>query len=388
MRGIRLGSVLGFEIRIDYSWFVIAFLILWSFSAGVFPERFPGLTPLAYLAMGIVGAVLFFVSLLAHELSHSLVARARGIPVDAITLFVFGGVAHIRKEAETPEDELVIAGVGPLCSTMIAVLFTGVWWLGLRLGWPVAVTGVAQYLGMLNLILALFNLLPGFPLDGGRLFRALVWRFTGSLTKATRWASNGGKTLGYVLMGLGALEVMAGLVVGGLWLVFIGWFLRTAAEVSYEQHMLGGLLSSTVAGDLMTADPSTASPGTSITELVERLLREPHQAYPVLTEGSVVGLVSLDQVKRTPRSEWSVTRVADVMEGPKELVVPVHAPVSDVLATMRASRSNRVMVVDDHSGLVGIISGSDVARWIQKQRMLAELTGVPPAHSATKETAR
>lgn len=376
MRGIRVGSVLGFEIRIDYSWFIIVFLILWSFSAGVFPERFPELTGGQHLAMGVVGAALFFASLLAHELSHSVVARRRGIPVDAITLFVFGGMAHTREEAETPEDELAIAGVGPLCSLVIAALFGAVWWLGERGSWPVAVTGVAQYLGFLNALLAGFNLLPGFPLDGGRLFRALVWRLTGNLTKATRWASNGGKALGWALMALGALQVLGGAVVGGLWLVFIGWFLRTAAEMSFRQHLVRGVLSDALASDVMTRGPSTVESSISLADLVDdRLLHEPYQAYPVVENGSIRGIVSLGHVQKTSRERWASTRVGDVMDGPEGIVVETGTTLSDVLDRMSDGGANRVMVVDGDGSLVGIISASDVARWIQKQQTLAELRG-------------
>lgn len=374
MRGIRVGSVLGFEIRIDYSWFVIVFLILWSFSAGVFPERFPELSAGEHLGMGVVGAVLFFASLLAHELSHSVVARARGISVDAITLFIFGGMAHTREEAETPEDEIAIAGVGPLCSLVLGGVFGAVWWLGQRQGWPVAVTGVAQYLGFLNVLLAGFNLLPGFPLDGGRLFRALVWRLTGNLTKATRWASNGGKAFGWVLMGLGALQVVGGAVVGGLWLVFIGWFLRTAAELSFRQHLLQGVLSVARASEVMTPRPSTVSPSLSLAALVDdRLLHEPYQAYPVVDDASIRGIVSLRHVRETPRERWSDTRVADVMDGPDGLVVETGATLSDVLDRMSQGGASRLMVVDADGSLAGIISTSDVSRWIQKQQTLAEL---------------
>ncbi len=299
MHGFRLGSVLGFEIRIDYSWFVIAFLILWSFSAGVFPARYPGFEPGIYLMMGTIGAVLFFASLVAHELSHSVVARRRGIEVKGITLFIFGGMAHTSREAETPEDELIIAGVGPLSSIVIGILFGLIGWVGTRAGWPVPVTGVATYLAFLNLLLAGFNLLPGFPLDGGRLFRAAVWKATGDMTKATRWATNGGKALAYMLIGYGLLLIIGGALGGGLWLVFIGWFLRTAATASLQQHILRDLMAGVTAGDIMTPNPSTVHSELSLQDLVEgRFLRERYQGYPVVDGGQVVGLVTLDHVRK------------------------------------------------------------------------------------------
>lgn len=373
MGGFRLGSVLGFEIRIDHSWFVIAFLILWSFSAGVFPSRYPGLEPGAYMAMGTVGAVLFFASLLAHEISHSLVARRRGIPVEGITLFLFGGMAHTKSEAKTPEDEILVAGVGPLCSIGIAALFGGIWWVGVRLGWPVALTGVSGYLAFLNLLLAGFNLLPGFPLDGGRLFRAVVWKITGDLTRATQWASNGGKVLAFVLIALGFVQVMGGFVLGGMWLVFIGWFLRTAAVASFQQHVLRDLTASVTARDVMSPEPVTVPSGLSVRDLVERrFLSAPHQGYPVVDGGVVVGVVTLEHVRRVPRGRWEELRVSDVMMPAAGLTVEPTATLTEVLSVMTRSGTNRVLV--SQSGLLlGLISASDVSRWVFRAQVLAEL---------------
>ncbi len=377
MPGFRLGSVLGFEIRIDYSWFVIAFLVLWSLSAGVFPQRVEGMSSAAYLVMGTAGMLLFFASLLAHELSHSVVARSRGVEVAGITLFVLGGVAHTKQEAENPADELAIAGVGPLCSLVLA----GAFWMLVRLGealaWSEPVLAVGDYLALINLVLALFNLLPGFPLDGGRLFRALVWRHTGNLTVATRWATNGGKALGYALIGLGALQTFAGAVVGGLWMVFIGWFLRTAALTSFEHHLLGEVLTGLTARRIMTPDPSTVAPDVTLQSLVEeRLLREPHQGYPVSSGREVLGLVTLAHVKGVPRERWPTTRVRDVMTPAGQVAVGPDATLEHVLASMSRSGLQRVLVVDAAEGLVGVISASDVSRWLQKERALG---GVAPA---------
>jgi Zn-dependent protease len=373
MNGFRLGSVLGFEIRIDYSWFVIAFLILWSFSAGVFPARYPGLEPAVYLMMGTIGAVLFFASLLAHEISHSVVARRRGIRVEGITLFVFGGMAHTRSEAETPEDELVIAGVGPLASVVIGILFGSIGWIGARAGWPDSVTGVATYLAFLNLLLAGFNLLPGFPLDGGRLFRAAVWKATGDLTRATRWATNGGKGLAYTLVGYGLLLIVGGSLGAGLWLVFIGWFLRTAATASYQQHLLRDLMVDVSAGDIMTPHPLTVPPDLPLRDLVElRFLREPHQGYPVVDGGHVVGMVTLDHVRKAARHHWDELLVADVMAPAETLTVEPSASLTEVLEAMTGSRTNRV-VVSEFGRLLGVISASDVTRRVLKAQVLAEL---------------
>src|SRR5690606_38961569 len=314
MGDFRLGSIFGFEIRIDFSWFIIFFLILWTFSFAVFPANFPGLSTGVYIGMGVTGTLLFFSSLLAHELAHSVVARMKGIPVEGITLFIFGGMSRTRMEAATAKDEFLTAGVGPLTSFVIGALLWLLAWLGIRSGWSVAVIAVAQYLAVLNVALAVFNLLPGFPLDGGRLFRAAVWKFTGDVTKATRWASTGGKWLGYILVALGILQAFAGAIVGGLWLVFIGWFLRNAAIASYQQHMLQIVLRGVKARDTMTRDPETVGPGLSLEELVnEHFLRRRFHSYPVAENGHPVGLITLAQVKEVPREEWSARTVADAM---------------------------------------------------------------------------
>lgn len=369
--GFRLGSILGFEIRIDYSWFIIFFLILWSLSAGFFPQVLPGRDTAVYVAMGIAGALLFFGSILAHELSHSIVARAKSIPVEGITLFLFGGIAHTRLEAEDPSDEIQIAGIGPLLSFVLGAVFWGIGWLGGRLGWPEPVNQVAVYLGFINVLLAVFNLLPGFPLDGGRLFRALVWRATGDVTKATRWATTGGKALGYGLMGLGLLQTFAGGALGGLWLVFIGWFLRGAAEMSMTQHLIRGALEGVRVAELMSRNPETVPPGLTLRELVdEHLLTRRYQSFPVVDGTRLVGLVTLDHVKDAPRDRWASTRVEDVMaKADERLVVPADEGMLEVLSRMQDSDTRRVLVTRGGE-LVGIVSASDISRWVQRARDL------------------
>lgn len=383
--GFRLGSVLGFEIRIDYSWFVIFALVLWSFSAGVFPAEFPGLPARTYFLMGVVGTLLFFVSLLAHELSHSLVARSKGIPVEGITLFIFGGVAWTRMESETPGDELVIAGVGPLASLVIAAMFGALAWIGERVGVPAPVSGVAAHLGILNLALAVFNLLPGFPLDGGRLFRAIAWKLSDDVTKATRWAANAGKGLGYGLMGLGVLQVFAGAGLGGLWILFIGWFLRGAAGASYAQHVLHNVLEGVTAADVMTPDPETVRGDLTLDRLVEEhFLRRRFQSFPVLDSDRLVGLVTLGQVKEVPREDWARRTVSDLMTDARGASVTADTSVSDVLDAMHESDLGRILVTRD-GRLAGIISTADITRWIQWSR---ETEGLALGRPAVERTLR
>jgi Zn-dependent protease/predicted transcriptional regulator len=371
MGGFRLGSVLGFDIRIDYSWFIIFFLILWTFSTGVFPAVFPEQERSTYLIMGAVGTLLFFVSLLAHELSHSVVARRKGIPVEGITLFIFGGMAHTKMEFEDPGDEFQIAGVGPVSSLVIAGMFWLIAWGGDQVGWPVAVTGVAAYLAFINLALAIFNLLPGFPLDGGRLFRAAVWKYSGDLTKATRWASNGGKVLGYALMAFGVFNFFAGNLIGGLWMLFIGWFVRLAAEASFAQHRLTESFKGVRAADAMTQDPATVPADITLQEFIEHhVFQGRHHSYPVVDHGRPLGLITLERVKSVPREEWTRRAVRDAMVPAEEgVVVHPQEEMSDVLEKLSASKARRVLV-SEGGELVGIITQSDIARWMERVRLM------------------
>jgi Zn-dependent protease/CBS domain-containing protein len=371
MNGFRIGRIFGLEIRIDYSWLVIFTLVLWSFTLGVFPLRFPGQPISVYFAMGLSGTLLFFVSVLLHEMAHSLVAQARGIPVDGITLFIFGGMAHARSEFETPKDEFIIAGVGPLSSFAIAGAFGGIAWFGSNLGWSVVVTGVAAYLAILNVILAVFNLLPGFPLDGGRLFRAVVWHYTGNQTRATRVASAGGRILGYLLIGLGILQFLGGGLIGGLWMVFIGWFVQMAASSGYAQHLLRSSLDGLQAGDAMTAPLETAAPELSIQQFVDEFaIRGRHEAYPVTIEDRPVGIISFRQVGAVPRDAWSRRTVSDTMTPLDEgATVSPAEPMTSVLEKLQATRTRRILVVED-GRLVGLVSAGDLARWANRARLL------------------
>lgn len=367
MGSFRLGSVLGFEIRIDYSWFVIFFLIFWTFSFAAFPFNFPGFSSSVYLAMGLASTILFFVSLLAHELSHSLVARARGIPVEGITLFIFGGVSRTRGEAKTPGDEFWIAVVGPITSLVIGIVLWFVGAFGVRGGWSIPVSGSALYLGVLNVALAVFNLVPGFPLDGGRVLRSIIWKATGNMTRATYWASQVGKVIGYILIVLGIFEAFAVNLIAGIWLAVIGWFLRNAAVTSYRQHLLQGILEQVPAEQAMTPNPATVGPDLTLRELMDQhFLRERYDAYPVVEGDHPVGLVTLDQVRAVPPDEWPERQVGDVMApAPDGLTVGPDEPMTRVLEKMESSGVERVLVTrGDH--LEGIITVSDLTVWLRR----------------------
>ncbi|BAY84488.1 peptidase M50 [Calothrix parasitica NIES-267] len=371
MQGFRLGSLFGFEIRVDLSWLLIFFLILWTLTVNLFPLNYPELPGSSYIVMGITGTILFFVSLVLHELSHSLVAKTKGIPVEGITLFAFGGVSRTRMDAETPGDEFQIAGVGPLTSLGLAGLFGLISYIGQGAGWSVVITGVAAYLAWINIILAAFNLLPGFPLDGGRLFRATLWKFTNNLKKATRIASIGGRLLGFGLITWGFLQLFSPVsdFIGGLWLIVIGWFLNNAAESSYQDLVIRSMLEGLRVREVATLNPETVPASLTLQELMDGyFFNRSYQSFPVMENDRPIGLVTLNQVKQIPRDEWNRRTVKNIML-PVGMGITVHLgdKMTQVVEKMRNARTQRLLVTDN-GNLQGIISATDLANSLQRQR--------------------
>ncbi len=370
--GIRVGKLFGFEITLDYSWFIIFFLIFGTFAGAILPAHAPDLDYATYLLLGFIGTILFFASLLGHELAHSFVARWKGIEVEGITLFIFGGMARTRSEAVTPGDEFQIAGVGPLASFAFAAIFYAIAAVGRAQGMGAGIVVLAEYLAFLNFLLAAFNLLPGFPLDGGRLLRAIVWRITGNLRRATRIATTAGRGLGFGIIGLGLFAILAGgALVGGLWFIFIGWFLSHAAGASYQQLLLRDVLGKLSAGEAMSRDPETVPPDLPVEELVrDYFLRRPYNSFPVTEDGVVIGLVTLSQVKGTPSEGWKGKVTADIMTPLAEaVVVEPETSMLQVLERMGEGGHRRILVAREWE-LVGIISTTDVARWLDRAALL------------------
>jgi len=370
--GICLGTVAGFEISLDYSWFVIFFLLLASFSGGVFPAGMPGLDGTQYLIMGAVGTILFFASLLVHELAHAFVARWHGIEVEGITLFIFGGVARTSREPSASADEFLIAVVGPLASFLLSLFFYGIALSSGIVGGGGVVALIAGYLGFLNLLLAIFNLVPGFPLDGGRILRATIWKVTGSFKGATRAATLVGRIFGLGIMLYGIVSFLVNRdLISGLWFVFIGWFLEHSARASYDQVLLQEMMSPLTAREAMSPEPETVPPDLSIDDLVhDYFLRRPYNSFPVTEDGIVLGIVTLSQVKHLSKEEWGEKQVSDVMSSLDETVlVDPDTPMTTVLERMRITESGRVLVAREWE-LLGIISSTDIARWLDRVSLI------------------
>lgn len=369
--GISLFRIAGIEVRLDYTWFFIFALVLVSLAAGYFPHVHPGLSTASYWTAGVVTTLLFFGSLLFHELSHSLVARASGIPVPSITLFLFGGVSQMSEEPSRPSTEFRVAVVGPLASFVLAGLFLGIHAILAPVASPLT-AGVALYLAWINGALGVFNLLPGLPLDGGRLLRAFAWWKTGSVRRGTRIAADAGKGIAVGLMVLGGLQIFTGALIGGLWLVLIGLFLRSTAEAGYRNLVLLQSLEDVRVGDVAIRNPITVPPQLSLQQLVEDyFLQHGFRSYPVVDGASVLGLISVDALKGLSEEQ---RRRATV----KENLTPVSAenrvapdvPLSDALAKLAAAPGGRLLVLRDHE-LVGMLSKEGLARFLEIRNVLA-----------------
>jgi Zn-dependent protease/CBS domain-containing protein len=332
----------------------------------------PGLDGTQYLLMGAVGTFLFFASLLVHELAHAFVARWHGIEVEGITLFIFGGVARTSREPSASADEFLIAAVGPLASFLLSLFFYGIALSSGIVGGGGVVALIAGYLGFLNLLLAIFNLVPGFPLDGGRILRATIWKVTGSFKGATRVATLVGRIFGWGIMLYGVVSFLRnGDLISGLWFVFIGWFLEHSARASYDQVLLQEMMSPLTAREAMSPEPETVSPDLSIDDLVhDYFLRRPYNSFPVTDDGIVLGIVTLSQVKRLSKEDWKEKQVSDVMSSLDETVlVDPDTPMQAVLERMRITESGRVLVAREWE-LLGIISSTDIARWLDRVSLI------------------
>ncbi len=368
--GLALFRIAGIEVRLDASWFVIFWLILASLSLGHLPGTHPGHSPGAYWAAGLAATLLFFLSLLAHELSHALMALRSGIQVPAITLFLFGGVSHMSEEPGRPATELRVAAAGPIMSFALAL---GFWAANLALAEraPALVLAVTRYLAWVNTALGVFNLLPGLPLDGGRMLRALVWWRTGSFERATRAAADAGRGLAFGIMLLGALQIFAGGFLGGLWLVFIGLFLRTMAGASYQNLVVLRALQDVTVADVAVSDPVVVDARLSIQALVDDyVLPLGYRGFPVVSDGGVRGVIAVTHLKNLPRDAWPSTSVGERMTPlSPQLVVSPETPLSEALRQLALADSGRLLVVQD-GRLVGMLTKSGLLRFIELRRVL------------------
>jgi Zn-dependent protease/CBS domain-containing protein len=356
-----LGTIAGVKIGFNWSVLLLLALLMWLLATSIFPETNPGLADDVYFVMAVVAALVFFASILLHELGHAVQARRDGMDIDGITLWAFGGVARFKGMFPGPGAEFRIAVAGPLVSLALGLGFVGI---ALLPGLPEPVDAVCAWLGFINLLLLAFNLLPALPLDGGRMLRAALWRWKGDLRSATRLAAAGGRVISYALIGLGiAMAILLGSILSGAWLVVIGWFLLQASAAESRAIMRRDPLAGMRVGDLMVRDPVTTTPHETLAQFADRTAWDQrHTAYPVVEEGRAVGLLPYRTLAEVPREEWPERRVGDCMMARDRL--PTLSADDDLGAAVTALRDTglgRALVLDGER-LVGLLSISDVAR--------------------------
>jgi Zn-dependent protease len=356
-RGIHLFTLFGFEVKLDLSWLLLALLISWSLGAGWFPARYPELSGHAYAWMGVSVAIGVFFSIVFHEFSHSIVARFYGMPIRGITLFIFGGVAEMESEPPNPKAEFLMAIAGPISSFLLAAILWGT---------AAIAEGVLSTLAVINFTVAVFNLAPAFPLDGGRVLRAALWHWRRDLHEATFISSRIGRGFGTALMILGVVAFVGGNLIGGMWWFLIGIFVRGAASSSYQQLVLKDMVEGQPVRRFMRSEPITVAPSVSIADWVEEYVyRHHYKMYPVLDGSQLLGCITVDSLQGLQRNDWPSTKVADLMESRSESnTIDAGTDTMALLSRiLQPGGRSRFMVVEDDR-LVGVISLKDLLELI------------------------
>lgn len=363
---VKIFSISGFDIKIDPSWLIIFALISWSLSQHYFPTALPGETGAVYVSMAITATILFFASLLLHELAHSVVARRYGLPIGGITLFLFGGVAEMESEPRSPEVEFLVAIAGPIMSMALSVSFLFLSWIAAFVGEMTIVASIFSYLATINLVLAIFNLVPAFPLDGGRIFRAYMWHRTGNLLSATETAAKSGIFFAYVLMGFGIMSLFQGAIIAAMWQIMIGGFLLVAARSSYQSQLAKVVFDKRTVRDLMNTPPITVEPDVNLTDFVNQVvLRNGLSFVPVVENDVLLGHINHALLSGIDRENWQSTRVGDVFaELNASPIVDPDVSIEDLMNEITTTGQRKFLVVKDGK-LLGVISLSDLVRHLQ-----------------------
>jgi Zn-dependent protease/predicted transcriptional regulator len=365
-----LAKIFGIEVRADYSWFLGLGLVIWSLGAHYFPMTYPGLAGVDVWSLAVAAGVFAFVSIVFHELAHSLVSYATGNPVHVIVLHVFGGLAQLNREPKRARDEFLMALAGPVASLVLALGFGALGWAGPeRVGLKMAAFG--RWLGMINLILAAFNMIPGFPLDGGRVLRSILWGVTGNFGRATKIAGVTGQIAAFAFIAWGIAEVFRGNWADGLWIAFVGWFLQNAAGQSIAQVALQDALAGQTAADVMMTDCPHVPPAMTLEKLVNDVaIPSGRRCFPVMGGDRVTGLITLHELSNVPRAQWSTTTVGTAMKlfGDLETVEP-ETPLVEVVARMVKADVAQIPVVQEKR-LRGMVSRDRIMAYLQARHEL------------------
>ncbi|MEN6623478.1 MAG: site-2 protease family protein [Smithella sp.] len=360
-RPITLFKIWEFEIKIDLSWLILAVLVTWSLAKGLFPEYYKNLPESSYWWMGAAGAVGLFLSIILHELSHSIVARKSGMNIKGITLFIFGGVSQMEDEPPDSKTEFLMAAAGPLASILIGIFMFLLYYWGQKSGWPIEATGVFSYLAWINMLLAVFNLMPAFPLDGGRVLRSILWKWKKDLRWATNISARVGSGFGIIMIILGIIVIFRGNFIGGMWWILIGLFLRSAAQMSFQQLVAKEIFLAEKVRDLMVKNPLTVPRSITLEEFIHDYVYKHHfKMFPVISSGKLAGCISVKQAAAFPKADWSAHTVGEIMQPlSNETVVGPEEDAFKALAIMNQTGNSRLMVVDEGQ-LVGIIALKDM----------------------------
>jgi len=384
----RLFRLLGIPVSVDLSWLIILALLTLSFAEGfpsILHDYFPGDTrqlPQAdYWIMGLVTALAFFACIVLHEFGHALVARSPGMPINGITLFLFGGVSELGEEPRSAGTEFLMAVAGPLVSAVLAAVFWVVAVVGYQGGWPHPVVIVLGYLATINAVVLIFNMVPAFPLDGGRVLRSILWAATGNVRRATRWASYAGQTFAWVLIALGVLQFFSHDWVGGIWSVLIGMFLNSAARSGYQQVLIQQALQGEPVRRFMNSKPIVVSPSLDLRHWVEDFVyRYHHRAFPVAANGRLEGVITTQALSQIPRGEWAEHTVSEVMTPDlREVSIAADADAMEALGKMQRTGASRLLVTDGDR-LVGIVSLKDLQGFLNLKLELEGRDDISPQH--------
>jgi len=363
---LKIISLLGVPVKLHYTLVLGAILISWTLAVGYLPSEYPGLSSTTYWLIGVISAVLLFASVLVHELAHSYIAKKNGLPVKRIVLFIFGGVSEIEEEPKEARVELGMALAGPLTSFLIALALWSLQYIARAFEASVTIYAPLEYGAYINAVLGGFNLIPAFPLDGGRVFRAGIWHWKKDLIKATRIATRIGVFFAYLMIFGGFVLIVGGVFIGGLWLTLIGWFLKSGAESSYRHTIIGEALTGVKIRDIMTREVHTVDPDSSIKEIVEMQFSQyKHTGFPVEKDMRLLGIITIEDVRKIPRDKWQETKVGDAMTACEKLIcASPDEPAVDALIKMSKHNIGR-LPVQDNGKLVGIITRSDILHAIR-----------------------
>ena len=370
---MKLGKLLGFTVSIDASWGIILFLVVWSLAKGLFPGYYPDLSVQTYWLMGVFGAMGLFISIIIHEFSHSLVARKYGLEIKGITLFIFGGVADMKNEPDSPKTEFFMAIAGPIASLILSILFGALYQSAVIIELPIPLIGILGYLSAVNMLLAVFNMIPAFPTDGGRILRSILWWIKGDILLATRIASRISLVFAIAIIFIGFMSLIGGSFIGGLWWILIGSFLFNAANASYQSLMIQRSFEGKTVRNFMNTNPITVPSDITLQEFIDKYVyRYHHKMFPVVKDDTISGFITIQDLKAHPHEEWQHLSVSKVMQpkSPDNSIAP-DTPVKDALTQMNETEISRLIVIE-RGRMVGIITLKDLLEFFTLKMELEE----------------